>query len=200
MTILQSAEIVPPYTTDPLDSRAIHSSISRPAHDSHSSFGKHLTIVVPSSPLDIKFRSVKWLEGIRSAVLSVAALGVAASLATHITTPALQGKFLFVSLVSLVFGLALIPSALANLFGGLRLDSRGVHVRTGLTSTTIPWNELRSWRFSGSQLQVAGNACVRPQMVCLSKIKPEDRLSLRDVLGSCAPEKERRAGDTEPVG
>lgn len=193
LTIVQSSDFSSTVAPSQLDSRAIHASANRPATDHHLGFSKHVTMVVPSAPLSIQFRKMKLVEGIRTGLAACAAFGVSAFLALHFDTPPLHTKFVFVSLVCLIFGLAMIPWTVTNLFGSLRLDSRGVHVRNGFSRTSIPWHELKSWGFSGSQFQISGDNTSRPVLVCLSRMTPEFRIEVRDMLRLCAPEKERKA-------
>ena len=135
---------------------------------------------------------MKLSEGIRNGIAASVAFGFSAFLALHFDTPPLHTKFLFVSFVCLVFGLALIPSAVINLFGGMRIDSSGVHIRSGVSKVSIPWDELKSWGFSGAQLRFVGEHVHRPQLICLSRISPENRIEVKDLLTACAPEKEQR--------
>lgn len=156
------------------------------------------THVVPSSPVEFLFFRQKLATGLRCAVGVVAGVGIGVFLATHVsTTPPLHLKVAFVSAVSFLLGLSLVPMTIRNLFGRLRVDSRGIRMAPKIFGFRVDWDDLERWSIEGITLHFKSRRCSHPYILDLHDLAADERHLLRELMRSCAPEKDRRAANLQ---
>lgn len=152
-----------------------------------------MVTVIPQRPLEKRFRAQKLTEGLRSLLGACFGLGAGLFLLTHIPgTPSLRLQVIFVAAVCLVLGGILVPFAAGYLFGRLRLDSFGISMSPWPIGFRISWHDLSRWSIEGLQLHLVSRRSSKEEIVPLHVLESGDRLLVRDILRSCAGEREGR--------
>lgn len=152
-----------------------------------------MVTVIPGRPFDTRFRTQKLAEGLRALLGVCFGLGAGTFLLTHIPgSPNLRLQVTFVALVCLVFGTVLMPFAAGYLLGRLRLDSFGISMSPWPIGFRIRWQDLVCWSVEGLQLHLVSRRSAKEEIVPLHILASADRLLVRDILRSCAGEREGR--------
>jgi hypothetical protein len=152
-----------------------------------------MVTVIPQRPLEKWFRAQKLTEGLRSLLGARSGLGAGLFLLTHIPgPPSLRLQVIFVAVVCLVPGSILVPFAAGYLFGRLRLDSFGISMSPWPIGFRISWQDLSRWSIEGLQLHLVSRRSSKEEIVPLHVLESADRLLVRDILRSCAGEREGR--------
>lgn len=147
--------------------------------------------MVPRSPLQLNFRTQKLADGLRGLAGVVFGFGVGVFLLTHIpATPKLYLQVTSVAIVCLLLAASLLPFTIGCLLGQLRIDSVGISVTPRLVGFRISWHDLQCWSLEGLQLHLLSRRSDREEIIALHALPPGDRLLVRDIMQSCAGEKE----------
>lgn len=152
-----------------------------------------LVTVIPGRPFDTRFRTQKLAEGLRALLGVCFGLGAGMFLLTHIPgTPNLRLQVTFVAVVCLVLGTVLVPFAAGYLQGRLRIDSFGISMSPWPIGFRLRWQDLVCWSIEGLQLHLVSSRSAKEEIVPLHVLASADRLLVRDILRTCAGEREGR--------
>lgn len=151
------------------------------------------SVRIPAAPLVVNFASQRLAAGLRSLIGVILGLGIGGYLATEVsTTPPLHLKVAFVSGVCILLGLGLIPMAVRDLFGSLRVDSFGIRVSPGVFGFSVPWDELDRWTIEGPAFRFHCRKSDVTHFLSIDHLSAGQRQALIDVLRSCTHETEQR--------
>lgn len=151
------------------------------------------SVRIPAAPLVANFATQRLAVGLRSLIGVILGLGIGGYLATEVsTTPPLHLKVAFVSGVCILLGLGLVPMAVRDLIGSLRVDSFGIRVTPGVFGFSIPWDELDRWTIEGPAFRFHCRKTDVTHFLSVDHLSAGERQALIDVLRSCTHGSEMR--------
>ncbi len=171
---------------------AVHEVYSRSADSCETESGTARTF---------SFFGQRRRSGVTQGWAGVTLLAVGAFLFSQIgTTHLLAVQLAILGSVCIVGGLGFAILSIRDLFGRLVIDESGIAVRPGIIGETIRWNELAGWEVKpdSSRYPEACTVLIWTQEDPCALFVPnnwltgQDRLELRRMLQTYAPEKERR--------
>lgn len=151
----------------------------------------HYALQIPLSPVTFVFARQRLGIGMRSLAAGVIGLGIGAFLATQIAaTPNLRVQVTIVSVICILLGLVMMHFAVRDLFGRLRIDSRGIQLSPLYQGFAIAWTDLVEWGIDGMAFHFRSLKSKGQLSVDLEVLQAAERTQLRNLLQACAPEKE----------
>ncbi len=146
---------------------------------------------IPAVPMKFVFAKQRQGAGLSTLFKALLAIAAGVLLITQIpSTPSLKIQMGLLSALCCVGGGSLLPSAIRDMFGRLKVDGRGIHMTPSYVGFSIPWKELVGWDSDHLAFRFYTSKSKRALATYARYLDASDRNSLYGVLRACVPQKQ----------
>jgi len=148
------------------------------------------------SPLSFTFARQRWQNGVMSLLGSMAMAATGGFLLSEIPrTPGLKVQMAILGVLLLLGSIALLYRIAIDLFGAVRVDRKGIHVRPAFAGFSAPWKAVQRWEVADDRssaylpcLKVWVDGKEHPHVVPGGMLSHHDLRQLRKLLIVGRPE------------